>query len=337
MPTPTDEEGEVDPKVDNGEAPLLDDDATWDDPELGSEPVASPEQRRKFREEALSAQHALTHLPKNRYCGARNQGKMPQYVAKAGALQRPTERFGNVVTCDHLISRSMQNRGMRGEANALTVKDLHTNLTMCYPVFTKNAEETEEALRHFKGNRKVDVIYSDNADELIKATRKIKAKHHPSVTGVPKSNAIVERTNQIVRDGVATALPRAGVPACYWSYGAPAWCMNYNCSVRSQDDASTPWERVNDERFKGILIPFGALVIHLPSPSRETYEQRKWDAKARFGVFAGYVLSSASGWTKKYQVWDLQAFINSDLRAAATRKTQKIGHLQIVCDGACSQ
>ena len=72
------------------------------------------------------------------------------------------------------------------------------------------------------------------------------------------------------------------------------------------------------------------MVIYLPSPSRETLEPRKWDARARAGVFAGYVQSSAHKWTTKYQVWDLTAFVKSDLHAGATHKSQKIGRPQIV-------
>ena len=91
---------------------------------------------------------------------------------------------------------------------------------------SKCADEVEEALRDFKGNRKVDAVYSDNADELIKATVRIKAKHQPSITGVPKSNSIVERTNQLIRDGAATSLLRAGLPPPYWSYAVKARCVN---------------------------------------------------------------------------------------------------------------
>ena len=151
---------------DAAEQAISDQETGWETADAEVDPALSPGQRRKLREEALSVKHALTHLPKNPYCGACQQGKMRQYRAQTGAYQRITTRFGQIVTCDHMISRSVENQGLRGETNALTVKDLHTKLLMCYAVFTKSADEVEDALRHFKGTRRIDVVYSDNADEL---------------------------------------------------------------------------------------------------------------------------------------------------------------------------
>ena len=64
-------------------------------------------------------------------------------------------------------------------------------MIMCYPVMTKGAAEDAESFKNFKGRRKIDVIYSDKAGELIAATRSVGAEHQPSLTGIPKSNAIV--------------------------------------------------------------------------------------------------------------------------------------------------
>ena len=58
----------------------------------------------------------------------------------------------------------------------LTVKGVFSGMITCYPTLTKSAEEATEALKDFKGNRKVDVVYSDNAGELVKAAEAIKAK-----------------------------------------------------------------------------------------------------------------------------------------------------------------
>ena len=113
------------------------------------------------------------------------------------------------------------------------------------------------------------MVYSDNAEELIAATRSIGAEHQPLLTGIPKSNAIIERVDYLVRDGASANLVRAGFPTCYWSFAVKAFCMNYNCSVE-MDDGVTPWEIATGDRFSGQLFPFGALVVYMPSPTRDT-------------------------------------------------------------------
>ena len=132
---------------------------------------------------------------------------------KERAFRRELKRFGQLVTCDRMISKALRIRGLRGECNAHTVKDVYSGMIMCYPLLTKSAEEATESLKDFKGGRKVDVVYSDNAGELVKATEAIKAKHEPSLPGIPKSNAIIERVTYLVRDGASASLVRAGLPS----------------------------------------------------------------------------------------------------------------------------
>ena len=96
------------------------------------------------------------------------------------------------------------------------------------------------------------------------------------------------------------------------------------------EDGTTPWETVSGEKFKGQLFPFGVLVVYMPSPTRHTYETRKWDPKGRLGIFAGYVNRSPFEWGQAYAVWDLANFLHSDLRLCATYRNQRLGEPQIV-------
>ena len=44
-------------------------------------------------------------------------------------------------------------------------------------------------------------------------------------------------------------------------------------------------------------------------------KQQKWEARSRLGIFAGYKMKNGYEWTKRYEVWDLDAFMNANLKA----------------------
>jgi hypothetical protein len=64
--------------------------------------------RRSRKAEALQLSHKLTHLPKNPFCQACQEAKMKQYYSKRGAFARELEKWGSIVTCDHIASASMR-------------------------------------------------------------------------------------------------------------------------------------------------------------------------------------------------------------------------------------
>jgi len=174
----TAEDDQDDDGHENAEPTAADEDAGWEqaEEELVAELPAGMG-RKLRRDEARSVRHALTHTPKNPYCGSCRQGKMRQYRTKRNAYKRYTARFGHIVTCDHMVSKSIPNQGLRGECNALTVKDLHTKLVMCYPVFTKGADEVEAALRHFR--------YAKGRRCLLGQRRRAHQGHTPNQSQTP--------------------------------------------------------------------------------------------------------------------------------------------------------
>ena len=46
-------------------------------------------------------------------------------------------------------------------------------------------------------------------------------------------------------------------------------------------------------------------------------KQAKWDTRSRVEIFAGYVMSPGYVWTKRYLIWDLDAFEGANLYATA--------------------
>ena len=154
-------------------------------------------------------------------------------------------------------------------------------------------------------------------------------EHHASLPGEPKTNSLIERTNQIIVGGTTALLISAGLPPCFWSYAAPCFCVCYNAKGVTGE---SPWLVHHKAEFPGSVIPFGSLVYYKP-PNTSSNPDGKWDPDARKGIFAGYVMRTVFEWGKGYKVWDLDSFKTSDLRTCASHKHQKVGEPLVV--GRC--
>ena len=286
---------------------------------LGEETKA----RRDLKAEAISLRHLLTHLPKNPHCVSCQQAKMRQRYSHKSAFKREIGQFGEIITCDHVVSPAMRMQGLGGEKTGLSFLHLFTGMIAIYPAIRQDKDETLLALRHFAGRRKIHNIYSDNALALVKAADHLGVDHHASLPGEPKNNSIIERTNQIIVGGTTALMICAGLPPCYWSFAAPCFCINYN--VRGATD-ETPWSCYHGSEFPGAIIPFGCLVYYKP-PNTSSDRSGKWDPDARRGIFAGYSMRSVYEWGNAYLVWDLETFWTSDLQTCASQKHQRIGAL----------
>ena len=71
---------------------------------------------RDLRAEAVSREHLMTHMPKNKYCPACQRAKMQHKPCRSGSSLGPVpESFGDQVTADHIVSRSEISQGLTGE------------------------------------------------------------------------------------------------------------------------------------------------------------------------------------------------------------------------------
>ena len=104
------------------------------------------------------------------------------------------------------------------------------------------------------------LTYSDNALELVKAAYVRGVEHRASLPGEPKTNSLIERTNQIIVGGTFALLICAGLPPCYWSFAAPCFCVNYNIILP---------ENPTSEFLQHIGQCYGTL----PSPSNMTFQR----------------------------------------------------------------
>eukprot|EP00972_Heterocapsa_arctica_P040212 5924494-Heterocapsa_arctica.AAC.1 len=144
-----------------------------DDPLPPSEPDVQREAQRVARRDlktvAKYLAHMLTHKPANPYCDACNRGKMrdaKKFHEAFKACREPT-KFLELVTCDHIVSKTME--GLTGDKEVLVIKDLYSDLKELYPVKSRSLQDAAGAIQYFRGTQNIGLMYSDNSGEIIKA------------------------------------------------------------------------------------------------------------------------------------------------------------------------
>ena len=250
--------------------------------------------------------HLISHRFKNPYCQACVRGKMRHLYTKKGAFQRELKEWGDVVTLDFVFPEDQMDDDF--VMKMLTVKDIFTNFIGAYPVDTRSEVNVRNSLKFFAGDRKIKLLYGDNAEEFEKAAETLEIPFDNSVPNRKQTNAIVERTNLYLEDQVATCLVAAGLPPCYWEFALKCYALLHNTE---KVNGHSPWELTFGEEFQGKRIPFGALVNFKPTSSRKL--STKFGPDAVTGVFAGYITTSGENWRREYLAWPLADFKDADL------------------------
>ena len=106
--------------------------------------------------------------------------------------------------------------GIDGKRDILVMRDAFSGLKAAYPLPDKKADSTADAIKHFRGERNIDIFYSDRSVEIERALRDLHILSDTSQPGVPQNNAVAERLVQDVLEGTRTALLRAGLPQCFF-------------------------------------------------------------------------------------------------------------------------
>ncbi len=168
-----------------------------------------------------------------------------------------------------------------------------------------------DALRQFGGRKKTHNIYSDNASELILSASTLGVEHHTSLSGEPKTNSVIERTNQIVVGGTTALLSVAGLPPFYWSCEAPRCCTSYNVRgyTMSRHGAGFADRSSLENLFCSAVWHFTSHPTILVALS----------AHGRQNQMKASLLDTICELCTDL-VWDLETLKNSDLRASAPRK-----------------
>ena len=82
-----------------------------------------------MREEARTLRHMMTHTPKNPYCETCKCAKMykPTKRSKGESLTVESNKFGDHITGDHLVTRDSNEQSIDGDRVAMVMKDVATN------------------------------------------------------------------------------------------------------------------------------------------------------------------------------------------------------------------
>ena len=92
----------------------------------------------------------LIHKPADDRCEHCARGKLRNLRKLEHAFQRPTARFGDIVTADHVtFAEEGGIYGLNGNIIALIIKDIFTGFLGAYPAGSKSADDTYVAIQHF--------------------------------------------------------------------------------------------------------------------------------------------------------------------------------------------
>ena len=229
--------------------------------------------RRSLYAEAQTIDHKLNHKPSlPKHCSECLQAKMRRKRRYRHSFNRDPKKFGDIVTCDHVLMKDWFGiGGIDGYNDTLNVLDLATKCKHSFPTHGLDTFETFCALNQVKGKDRVQNVYCDNYGSLVKAAKQIGATCEPSQPGVHHSNAIIENCNGDILNGTRTLLLQAGIPACFWPYGSPYYCHIENIAQEpdGENRGGSAWRSRHGEDFPGKCIPLAAAFISFRPQPRE--------------------------------------------------------------------
>ena len=134
----------------------------------------------------------------------------------ADQSERDPQVFGEICTGDHQNDKRINDvGGLAGIKYAFNQLDLATKSKSCTPVKSLKTDETHAAITRFKGDQQIQLYYSDNYESIKRAVYKQNIAHEFSQPGIHQTNAIIERCNQDINNGIRCYLMQAGLPGCF--------------------------------------------------------------------------------------------------------------------------
>ena len=266
-----------------------------------------------LREEARTLRHMMTHTPKNPFCETCKCAKMykPTKRHKGESLTVESNKFGDHVTGDHLVTRDVDEQTIDGDRVAMVMKDVATNFRWIYPSARSHAKDCILAFKHFLApGDELGVFYSDSAPSISLACRELGWRHNTSVAYVSKTNAVAERNLRSVLEGTRVNLEQAGLHHSYWGYASRHWCMAHN--IQDHPEIKSPWDLRFGEKFKGPNIPFGARIDYWTGPRLKPKKDMRFEPTSNPGVFMGYAIQPGFIWRGEYLVASLKDLMEKE-------------------------
>ena len=160
---------------------------------------------------------------------------------------------------------------------------------------------------YFLGKDTVACFYSDNDPAMISACQELGINREGSEPFMHETNGIIESFNAQFNAGVRGLLCEAGFPTKFWPLAGACWTFLTNVKQKAREgypfEEGTRWAARHGEEFKGLFVPFGALVQYIPPAER--IATAKADPTMRYGVFVGYRLKPGAYWKGEYLVLDI--------------------------------
>ena len=167
------------------------------------------------------------------------------------------------------------------------------------------------------------MIYSDKAKEIKKAVDTIGAVHYTSTPHRPQSNALMERQNRSLQEGVRAVLLHSGFPHYFWPLAAQYWCAATNFTEGEQ----TAHGLLHGAQFNGQLVPFGMLVYFRPT---DIERHSKFAPRYDPGIFIGWHLQPRLQWKGDYLVISMDALQKRSTGEIKTIPIQRIREMRIL-------
>ena len=189
----------------------------------------------------------------------------------------------------------------------MVLKDLHTQYRYVYPSQSKDSQSCVDGLNHFIGSKDdVQVVYTDNSPELIRAIKDLGYRHQTSIEYVDSSKSFAEREVRQMLEGARSNLLQSGLPLKMWPLAMQHHATAINASPQL-DGSESPWQLRFGEEFPAMHIPFGAKVLFWNNPKRADNTSGKLSPTSNEGIFLGYYIQPGHDWKGEYLVAKLEA------------------------------
>ena len=120
-----------------------------DDDEASEEEGEPPPGKMTLTERALTTEHLMCHRPYNKccpVCRATRSRKRP-HMRRLQPVGHQLTRFGEVVTCDHIVAEALMSNSIEGHMYGVVLYDLKTKFMGAFPALTKTGAETLQCVQ----------------------------------------------------------------------------------------------------------------------------------------------------------------------------------------------
>ena len=224
-------------------------------------------------------------------CNQANQTRRPFKSSEAPKARYPMDLL-------HMDVIVINNDGIGGERNLLTITDDHSRCRFSFPIKSKSGSEILNEVMNWMPwaermtNRKVKTIRHDNAKEFTHGVfaekmKQLGIEQQTSIEYEHEQNGSAERTNRIILDKTRAILIDSGLDKVYWPYACLTATFVTNRSP-AQGMNVTPIEAFTDIKpnLKNLRV-FGSRCW-AKIPNEKLKGRNKFEARARACKLLGY-------------------------------------------------